>query len=430
MKISKYILILLCLHSLVQGQQQKNVITIKSRYGFDVQRRPVVNFNIIPVFSGTRWLPELYLSAEIQNDRLQFVKKDDAYETDYQISVIIRREKETLFKQNWEETEELKDFEQTNSKEIYQYKVYRLDLSMQDRQNLRQPGEYECIFQVLDLTSEKSYKSMRKFKLDDEHPDEFRTGPVNFLKSSNDGNYKLPFIPSDGALLYGRPYTAYVNVLTDTIDTIRINARLYKIENEDGNLFYQRYFNISRDSAVTNIKFTLPYDSMSPGQYRLSFNAYSGDKVLSAEKEFEVYWYDRPVYLYKADLAVRPMRYLISEAEYKKVDDMSYNEKEAWLKAYWASHDPTENTDYNELEAEFFNRVQTANEKYALRYKEGWETARGKILLLYGEPDKIENRMSAANQKPHVVWIYNKNNLTFLFVDSNRDGEFELVTQE
>jgi GWxTD domain-containing protein len=82
------------------------------------------------------------------------------------------------------------------------------------------------------------------------------------------------------------------------------------------------------------------------------------------------------------------------------------------------------------LKTEYFRRVQRANEKFNLRYKEGWETDRGKILILYGEPDKIENRRYAADQKPHLVWIYEKQNLTFLFVDLDRDGEFTLVKDE
>ena len=97
---------------------------------------------------------------------------------------------------------------------------------------------------------------------------------------------------------------------------------------------------------------------------------------------------------------------------------------------YWQKRDPSPDTEYNELKVEYFKRIQIANKKFALRYKEGWETDRGKILLLYGEPDKIENRRYAANQKPHLVWIYNNYNLTFLFVDADRDGEFTLITEE
>ena len=78
----------------------------------------------------------------------------------------------------------------------------------------------------------------------------------------------------------------------------------------------------------------------------------------------------------------------------------------------------------------FFKRVQEANKKFSLRHKEGWETDQGKILILYGDPDKIENRRYATDLKPHVIWKYQKQNLTFVFVDDKRDGEFRLLKEE
>ena len=412
------------------SQEQKDFNTLKSRFGFDVLQRPYVNFSIIPYYSGQDWIPDLYLAFEVQNDRLQFTKDGDNFRAQYQVSAVIRKDEEALYKENWVESVEINNFDETNSKREYQYVKYKLNISMQDRTDKLKPGSYECIFQLRDLTSKNMYKSVRKFEIPEFDSNQINISPINFLITANEPGNSLPFNPSSAALHYDQNYTAYANVLLDTIQNIRVNVRIYKNEKDNGQLFCQDYFTLNRDSNIVNLKYNLPSDSMAPGKYRIRFSGYTGDKELDDEREFEIFWFDKPIYLYKADLAIRPMKYLLSEDEYKKVSEMSYDEIQKWMDNYWAERDPTPKTNYNELKTEYFRRVQRANEKFNLRYKEGWETDRGKILILYGEPDKIENRRYAADQKPHLVWIYEKQHLTFLFVDLDRDGEFTLVKDE
>ena len=430
MKSLIYIFLLIICFNTLHSQPQKNFLPLKTRFGFEVLQQPYVNFNIIPYYSGNEWIPELYLAVEIQNDRLQFTTDGDNYRAEYQISVVIRHEKDAFYKENWVETVILDNFEETNSKEIYQYKIYKLYLSLQDRTDKLQSGTYECLFQVRDLTSDNTYKSTRNFEIPKFNSDEIRISPVSFLKNSNESEYQLAFNPSPAAIHYNQPYTAYANVLLDSIQGIRLNVRIYKNEEDDGQLYCQDYLTINRDSNIVDLKYDLPSDSMAPGKYRIRFSGYASGKELNAEKEFEIYWFEKSYYLYKADLAIRPMRYLLSEDEFDRVADLSYDKLDKWMEKYWAERDPTPNTNYNELKVEYFKRVQLANERFNLRYKEGWETDRGKILILYGEPDKIENRRYDADKKPHLVWIYNKQNLTFLFVDADRDGEFTLVKDE
>lgn len=430
MKLVLNIFLALIFLNPLQSQQQKDFLKLKTRYGFDVLRRPYVNFNIIPHYSGDSWIPNLYLAFEIQNDRLQFTKEGEDYIAKYQISVAIRQDKKTIYKENWTETESLDNFKDTNAEGIYQYKVHKLNLATDLRTEQLKPGIYECVFQVRDFTSENRYKSIRKFKIEQFNQSNIKTSSINFLYGINHSVYNQPFVPSPEALHYNIPYRSYANVFLDSIKGMRINARIYKNEKDDGQLFHQEYLTLNRDSCIVDLVYDLPSDSMEPGKYRIQFSGYSDDKELIIEKEFEIFWFDKSTYLYKPDLAIRPMRYLLSEDEFDQVDDMDYKEQEKWMELYWQQQDPSPNTQYNELKVEYFKRVQIANKKFALRHKEGWETDRGKILLLYGEPDKIENKSHAANQKPHIVWIYNNYDLTFLFVDADRNGEFTLMMNE
>jgi GWxTD domain-containing protein len=414
----------------LHSQEQKDFKTLKTRFGFDVLQRPYVNFNMIPYYSGNDWIPDLYLAFEVQNDRLQFTKDGDNYRAEYQISAVIRQDKNTFYKENWVETVELDNFAETNSKHTFQYNIYKLNIAQQERKANLKPGTYTCVFQIRDLTSKNMYKSEREFELPQYDSGDIPVSPISFLKNVDDSSYTLPFNPSSAALLYNQRYSAYANVQLDSIQSIRVNVRIYKNEKDDGQLFSQDYLTLNRDSNIVDLTYDLSSDSMAPGKYRISISGYAGQRELDAEKEFEIYWFDKSNYLYKADLAIRPMQYILSEQEYDSVAGLSYSDLDKWMDVYWSERDPTPGTNYNELKVEYFKRVQKANEKFNLRYKEGWETDRGKIYILYGEPDKIENRRYETDKKPHLVWIYKKQNLTFLFVDLDRDGEFTLVTDE
>ncbi|HEM48623.1 MAG TPA: GWxTD domain-containing protein, partial [Caldithrix sp.] len=381
MKSLIYIFLLVALFNSLYSQEQKDFNTLKTRFGFDVIQQPYVNFNIIPFYSGCNWIPDLYLAFEIQNDRLQFTKDGDKYRAEYQLSVVIRHDEEALYKENWLESVELDNFDETNSRKKYQYKIFKLKISDDDRNNKLKPGTYECLFQVRDLTSKNMYKSIREFEIPEFTPTDIQISPVNFLRRSNEFDDSLLFNPSAAALLYNQRYAAYANVRLDSIQSIRVNFRLYKNERDDEQLFCQDFLTLYGDSNIVELKYNLQYDSMAPGKYRIRFSGYTGEKELNAEKEFEIFWFDKPIYLYKADLAIRPMRYILNEQEFNRASDLNYTELESWMAAYWAERDPTPNTDYNELKVEYFKRVQRANEKFNLRHKEGWETDRGKIFI-------------------------------------------------
>jgi GWxTD domain-containing protein len=74
--------------------------------------------------------------------------------------------------------------------------------------------------------------------------------------------------------------------------------------------------------------------------------------------------------------------------ELRHFEEMVPDEREDFLRAFWRSKDPQPVTPVNEREVEHWRRVVMADLLYALpRYeKRGWETARGELLIRYGEP--------------------------------------------
>lgn len=72
-----------------------------------------------------------------------------------------------------------------------------------------------------------------------------------------------------------------------------------------------------------------------------------------------------------------------------------------------------------------------AKRLYTNSYKQGFETDRGRILIKYGRPDNTDFANSDPTLKPHEIWTYNNipNNGsgTFIFVDRNGFGSYELI---
>ncbi|MCH7812627.1 MAG: GWxTD domain-containing protein [Planctomycetes bacterium] len=61
--------------------------------------------------------------------------------------------------------------------------------------------------------------------------------------------------------------------------------------------------------------------------------------------------------------------------------------------------------------------------------REGWETDRGRIYIIYGHPDQLEDWPYSPNARPYQEWHYYRDGRykRFLFIDKNEDGEYRLA---
>jgi GWxTD domain-containing protein len=430
MKFLKSILIVLIYILFTSAQEQLDISKRMTRYGFEVNRKPAVNFNIFVNYTKTDRLPQLYLGAAIQNDVLQFEKDETGYHARYQTSVAIRQNKNAVIKETWTSEVYSDNFEETNSKTRYSYHSYKLSDVYPFWGKKLSDGDYECLLEIRDLITKKSYKSKRNFTINSKlqkPEDKIVSTDITFFIHQPDSVKTLPLLPAYSILEYNKACFAYARIKTDTTDSVSINVRIYKTDKSGSQLFFQKYLKISVDSNACDILFEMPFNLLSEGKYRLCFNGEINQKSFSVEKELSVIWFEKPTYLYKVDLAVRPLKYLIPEEEFKRVKSLNYKDLQEWFNAFWKKKDPTEGTDYNELLYEYYWRVDETNRKFYVDYKEGWETDRGQIYLLYGKPQRVENRRYSTITLPHIVWFYDDEDLNFIFVDKDKNGEFVLL---
>ena len=119
-------------------------------------------------------------------------------------------------------------------------------------------------------------------------------------------------------------------------------------------------------------------------------------------------------------------------------------EREQFIENFWLRRDPTPDTVENEFKEEHYRRIAYANEHYASGIP-GWKTDRGRIYIVYGPPDEIEDHSSGGfyerppeegggetSTYPFQQWRYRYvegigNNVVLEFVDPTMTGEFHLT---
>jgi GWxTD domain-containing protein len=133
-----------------------------------------------------------------------------------------------------------------------------------------------------------------------------------------------------------------------------------------------------------------------PGSYRLGIAPIDsvGRSLLSS---FSVVW--------SLDQLARPTELVLGEgrtvfvgAARDAFEDASRAEREEMLADFWREHDPTPDDPYNEARAEFRRRITYVDNFLGGFGPEGALDPRGRIYLLLGEPDEVEEEALPLNE--------------------------------
>ncbi len=124
------------------------------------------------------------------------------------------------------------------------------------------------------------------------------------------------------------------------------------------------------------------------------------------------------------------VRYIITKEEQHTFLDLPDEEKEQFKEDFWKRRDPDPNTEENEFQLEYFNRMDRADELFISEGKPGWMTDRGRIFILFGPPlDRITYPMGYdASSRCQEVWYYG--DFPVVFVDNTCTGTYRLVTYD
>jgi GWxTD domain-containing protein len=395
---------------------------MKSRYGFEVNAIPPAYYTASLRFDKETQQPLLEVVLKAQYDLLQFIRTDEGYSSAYELSLVIRKKanEETVLQDVWKEELRVSDFETTNARDLYHKSVREIPLSIE-------PGEYTLLVIFTDKESGRTLTGPRDFTLAKYSTEELVIGDPILTDLSGeisevdrkDMLRAIPFARKSQLLFDVRtPFAQHVPV--------KITMQLQQ-EGKAETVFDD---SLSFPAGVSSHQFLLDTEKLEEGTYSVQVKIDAAGTPVSVIKRFEVVWFDKPVYLYRSDLARRPMLYILSTAEKQQLEDLSSDEQAKWIERWWKEKDPTPETAMNELKAEFFSRVSDVNKRYSNRFEEGWETDRGKTEILYGKPDRVEKNPYAANNHPYEVWYYEPRNEKITFIDFEGNQDYRLVSVE
>lgn len=144
---------------------------------------------------------------------------------------------------------------------------------------------------------------------------------------------------------------------------------------------------------------------------------------------------DKP-YTYKKDKFFNETQLIMSKDEveiYKHLTDKIA--RESFVEDFWKKRDPTPGTEENENRMEYERRVEYVERFFRERIGKGrgWDSDRGKVYLLLGEPDErstqqgtIIDRFGHAKRVLMEIWIYNYHRLHLRFSDADGFGIYRL----
>lgn len=203
----------------------------------------------------------------------------------------------------------------------------------------------------------------------------------------------------------------------------------WSVLNSKGDTVRARIDTVLPTEQIQTHEYTLEVRGLAPDRYTLRLDAEGNGRRESRSRQFIVRIPGVPLSVTDLDIAIRQMRYIGSKEENDKLRAAMPYDREKLFNEFWKRRDPTPDTEENELLEEYFRRVEYAIDKFST-HRPGWETDRGRIYLIYGEPTDIERHPFEANSRPYEVWFYSQLARRFVFVDYTGFGDYSLVGPE
>jgi len=178
---------------------------------------------------------------------------------------------------------------------------------------------------------------------------------------------------------------------------------------------------------------TLDIRELHPGNYWISvsvFDIVSGKYVIEKSKFTVHNSLTEEELLPMAEDDIKKYRgqikYFATREEIELFDKVNNVGKRNFLINFWHSRDTSPETEENEFMLNCFARIDYADKNF----KDGLNSDMGRVFIIYGQPDEIENQAMNTNTKPYVIWEYfstRTGKQQFVFVDTNSNHIYELV---
>lgn len=100
-------------------------------------------------------------------------------------------------------------------------------------------------------------------------------------------------------------------------------------------------------------------------------------------------------------------KYLATSDEIKIINSLTTEQaKRLFLYRFWQERDLDKNTPALEFFRQIMRRIQFANDNFKEIKKKGWQTDRGRVLIVYGNPSQIQYYPNVSGFREFQAWSY------------------------
>jgi GWxTD domain-containing protein len=407
---------LLCLISLggsVDNYQQ--VIMQDGKFGEKIPTMMPIVFRAYPVAINQHEF-NVYFIAEVVYDFMQFLLKEDQYQAEMEFEVVLKHtQTNKIFSKSWRSSLLVDNFYDTNKRNKLFLSIDSITVS---------PGSYEVKVIYRDLQGKQRQEFPLKLILPEIN--QFYASPPLFCSFENESaTYPPLFQKKPHAmrqhLLFNEQTGIFFKIWNSKESEINLNFSFFQQNSKKPIFTKDTLLTIVNDQSKALIQ--LPSIEWEEGKYSLSVVYKAGNDSIQQKMPITIIWFDQPLSLHRFDYAVRPLELILSEDEYKLLTSGKKDKRIDAFKQYWKTKDPSPGTAFNEVLIEFYNRVDSVDQKWSRKgdHQYGWRTDPGKIYILYGKPDEIEDS-SLDPTDPHMKWIYYMNDRQMIFKFASLDG--------
>jgi GWxTD domain-containing protein len=172
----------------------------------------------------------------------------------------------------------------------------------------------------------------------------------------------------------------------------------------------------------------VPLSGLRPGEYlvRVRVETDDGRVLAESEKLLEAEWRGLATVVRSLEEAIDQLKYIAKDRELRHIKaGRTEEERLTRFLAFWEKRDPTPGSDRNERMEEYYARVAYANRTFG-GAADGWDTDRGQVVIVYGEPDQVERFPATNTARAYEVWHYSQIGKRFFFIDETGRGDFRL----
>jgi GWxTD domain-containing protein len=377
---------------------------------------------------------KLYFSYKIPFDKLVFQKGNNHFETSLRVTIEILDSTENLIRREIDQKKIVaENFDDTRNKNLFVQGFIKSNVS--ENNFIIHP-----ILRDMNAEGEVSFPPS-KINVSDHFKNSVCEPFIVNSKMINCGDYDYyQFTNSDNSVPFSNNfYNMIIPVEDTTVEYLDVS-----LINSSDTVFNDRIYKFELGNLVPEIcSNQIILKNIEPGVHQNYFiiknineNLVEGNLTLEIKKEddpkvikFEipVVWIDKPLSLRNPEFAIESLKFVENDSTISKMLDADEENYPGELLNYWKKFDPTPNTSFNEIMAEYYERIDYAADEFkGLGRETGINTDRSKIYIRYGKPDEVK-RNSNSDGNMMEQWVYKNPERIFVFVDKRGTGNFTLV---